>query len=380
MTLWANHAHKDYVDTVRHFVREVVAPQAEAIDRDDVYPVELVKELARRGLSTVTLPLDYGGGGKDFSYGVALLEEVAYGSPSVAICLITIFQASTIIRLFGQESLKDRYLPRFRDGLLSSYALTEANHGSDIRSLDTKAVRDGDEWVISGEKQFITGGVAAEFFIILAQTEAGVSTFAVPGDAKGLTRYVGERSATFGLRNGPHVNVALDRVRVPADHLIGVDGKGVRQAVTTLNYSRTLAAGVSLGIARAAFDGALKHARQRVAFDQKVAEFQGIQWYFADMLTRIDAARLLVYKAAAESLTSGVDTARYGSEAKLMASMLATEVASTAVRICGVHGVSLNSPFGRYLRDAQAYEVGGGSVEILRNTIGKYLLKDEVAG
>jgi alkylation response protein AidB-like acyl-CoA dehydrogenase len=375
MPLWLSHAENEYVESVRDFVRENILPHAEAIDRDDIYPVEIVKAIAREGLSTITLPQEYGGAGKEFSYGVALLEEVAYGSPSVAICLITIFQAQTIIRLFGQQSLKDRYLPLFRQGLLSSYALTEANHGSDIRSLDTKAVRDGDEWVITGEKQFITGGVAAEFFIILAETEAGVSSFAVPAGAKGLSSYIGERSATFGLRNGPHVNVVLDRVRVPLDHLIGTDGKGVRQAVTTLNYSRTLAAGVSIGIARAAFDGALKHAKGRVAFDQKVAEFQGIQWYFADMLTRIDAARLLVYQAA-RSLTTGVDTARYGSEAKLMASTLATEVASTAVRICGVYGVSVNSPFGRYLRDAQAYEVGGGSVEILRNTIGKYLLKD----
>jgi alkylation response protein AidB-like acyl-CoA dehydrogenase len=379
MALWPAYADKEYVESVRTFVREWIDPHADAIDRDDIYPVEIVKEIARRGLSTVTLPEQYGGGGKDFSYAVALLEEVAYSSPSVAICLITIFQASTILRLFGQDSLRDRYLPQFRRGLLSSYALTEANHGSDIRTLDTKAVRDGDEWVITGEKQFITGGAAAEFFIILAETEIGVSAMAVPGDAVGLGRYVGERSATFGLRNGPHVNVVLDKVRVPADHLIGIEGKGVRQAVTTLNYSRTLAAGVSLGIARAAFDGALRHAKGRVAFDQRVVDFQGIQWYFADMLTRIDAARLLVYKAAAESLTTGVDTARFGSEAKLMASTLATEVASTAVRICGVHGVSVNSPFGRYLRDAQAYEVGGGSVEILRNTIGKYLSKDLVA-
>jgi len=376
MSLWPAYAEKEYVESLRTFVREVIDPQAEMLDRDDVYPVEIVKELARRGLSSVTLPQQYGGGGKDFSYAVALLEEVAYSSPSVAICLITIFQASTIIRLYGQDSLKDRWLPKFPRGLLSSYALTEANHGSDIRTLDTKAVRDGTDWVITGEKQFITGGVAAEFFIILAETEAGVSTFAVPGDAPGLSRYVGERSATFGLRNGPHVNVVLDGVRVPADHLIGIDGKGVRQAVTTLNYSRTLAAGVSLGIARAAFDGALKHAKSRVAFDQKVIDFQGIQWYFADLLPRIDAARLLVYKAAAESLASGVDTARFGSEAKLMASILATEVASTAVRICGVHGVSMNSPFGRYLRDAQSYEVAGGSVEILRNTIGKYLARE----
>lgn len=377
MNLWSPLVAEDYINTLRSHVREHIAPHAYAIDRDDVYPVDIVKELARSGLSTITLPEKYGGGGKEFPYGVALLEEVGYGSASAAICLITIFQASTIINLFGQDSLKDRYLPLFRQGLLSSYALTEANHGSDIRSLDTKAVRDGDDWVLTGEKQFVTGGVAAELFVILAETDIGVSAFAVPADAAGLNRYIGERSATFGLRNGPHVNVRLDGVRVPADHLIGVEGKGVRQAVTTLNYSRTLAAGVSIGIARAAFDGALKHAKERVAFDSKIVEFQGIQWYFAEMLTRIDAARLLVYRAA-DALTTGEDIARYGSEAKLIASTLATDVASRAVGICGVYGVTAESPFGRYLRDAKAYEVGGGSVEILKNTIGKYLTRDLV--
>lgn len=375
MALWSSHVADDFTNELRDHVREHITPLAGVIDRDDIYPVEIIKELARAGLSTVTLPQQYGGGGKAFPYGVALLEEVGYGSASAAICLITIFQASTIINLFGQDSLKDRYLPMFRQGLLSSYALTEANHGSDIRSLDTKAVRDGDDWILTGEKQFVTGGVAAELFVILAETEVGVSAFAVPADAAGLERYIGERSATFGLRNGPHVNVRLDGVRVPGDHLIGVEGKGVRQAVTTLNYSRTLAAGVSLGIARAAFDGALAHAKERVAFDTKIVEFQGIQWYFADMLTRIDAARLLVYRAA-DALTTGRDIARYGSEAKLLASTLATEVASKAISICGVYGVTAESPLSRYFRDAKAYEVGGGSVEILRNTIGKYLTRD----
>jgi len=375
MSRWSPYVSSDYVETLRRFVADRIAPIADDVDREDVYPVEVIRELARAGFTTITLPEQYGGGGRDFRHAVSLFEEVGYGSASAAICLITIFQASTIIRLFGADALKEQWLPKFCQGLLSSYALTEASHGSDIRTLDTKAVRHGDSWVIDGEKQFITGGVAAELFVILAQTPVGVSAFAVPADSPGLTRYVGERSATFGLRNGPHVNVRLEGVRVPADHLIGVEGKGVRQAVTTLNYSRTLAAAVSLGVARAAFDAAFEHAVNRKAFDQRVVDFQGIQWYFADMLTRIDAARLLAYRAA-DALTAGVDTARYGSEAKLMASTLATEVASRAVGICGVYGVTVNSPFGRFLRDAKAYEVGGGSVEILRNTIAKTLMSE----
>lgn len=210
-------------------------------------------------------------------------------------------------------------------------------------------------------------------FVILAETPVGVSVFAVPRDAPGVSIYEGENSATFGLRNGPHMNVVFDDVRLPADHLIGEEGKGVRQAATVLNHSRTLAGAISLGIARAAFEGALAFARDRVAFDQNVIDFQGIQWYFADMLAEIDAARLLIDRAAA-ALDQGEQIARWGSEAKLKASTVATDVAVRAAQICGAYGIMENAPFGRYLRDAKAYEIAGGSNEILKNTIAKALM------
>ena len=250
--------------------------------------------------------------------------------------------------------------------------MTEASHGSDIRSLETKARREGDSWVIRGEKHFITSAMGAEFFVILAETEQGVSAFAVPRETTHLSLYEGRNSATFGLRNGPHLNLLLEDVRVPLDHLIGTEGKGVRQAVTTLDYSRTLAAAISIGIARAAFDGAYAHVAQRQAFGQAVLGFQGIQWYLADALSEIDAARLLVFHAA-RALDTHVAIDRSGSEAKLRASEVATRVASMAVQVCGAHGAMINSPFGRYLRDAKTYEIAGGSSEILKNTIGKYL-------
>jgi alkylation response protein AidB-like acyl-CoA dehydrogenase len=376
MSLWPNYAEADFVEHVSRFVREKIIPEADRIDREDIYPTEIVRQIMLDGLTTITLPTEYGGGGRDYSYATALCEEVAYGSAATAISLITIFQAQTIINLYGSESLKQRYLPLFPKGLICSYALTEANHGSDIRTLDTKARREGDYWVITGEKAFITSGSCAEFFIILAETENGVSAFAVPGGVENLSTYIGEKSATFGLRNGPHVNLKLDGVRVPLDHLIGEDGKGVRQAVTTLDFSRTLAAAVSMGVARAAFDGALAHAAGRTAFDQKVLDFQGIQWYFAEMLSDIDSARLLVYHAA-RVLSTGdhFEIMRFTSEAKLKASAVATKVAAQAIQICGVYGTTINSPFGRYLRDAKTYEVGGGSAEVLKNAIARCLVR-----
>ncbi len=371
--LWTPHVDEAFVSGLRTFAATTVLPEADRIDRDDVYPVDIVRMMAARGYNTLTLPGAYGGAGLSWGHAAAMFEEISVASAATGICLITIYQAQTMIRLFGEDSLKNRYLPEFGKGLVSAYALTESNHGSDITKLDTQAWRDGEEWVITGEKHFITSGTAAEFYIILAQTDVGVSVFAVPGDAPGVSRYEGQNSATFGLRNGPHMNIVFDRVRLPADHLIGVEGKGVRQAVSVLNYSRTLAGAVSLGIARAAFEGALAYARDRQAFRQRVLEFQGIQWYFADMLTEIDAARLLIYRAAT-ALDSGKQAPRWGSEAKYMAASVATRVATQAAQICGAYGIMENAPFGRYLRDAKAYEVAGGSSEILKNTIAKCLL------
>ncbi len=371
--LWPACVEESYVSGLRAYVARVITPEGDRIDREDVYPVEIMRDLARQNYSTVVMPKEFGGQGLGYRHAAAICEEIAVGSAAVGVSLITIFQAQTMIRLFGEDSLKQRYLPAFAQGLLSSYALTEASHGSDIRKLDTKARREGTEWVVTGEKHFITSGSAAELFVILAQTDKGVSVFAVPRDAAGVSIYEGRNSATFGLRNGPHMNVVLDEVRLPADHMIGEEGKGVRQAATVLNHSRTLAGAISLGIARAAFEGALQFARDRIAFDQRVLDFQGIQWYFADMLTEIDAARLLIYRAA-EALDSKQQVPRWGSEAKLKASTVATAVATQAAQICGAYGIMENAPFGRYLRDAKAYEIAGGSNEILKNTIAKFII------
>jgi alkylation response protein AidB-like acyl-CoA dehydrogenase len=375
---WPAMVEPDLVQEIRRFAADLIAPRAHELDAEDLYAKDIVKQLAERGFNTVSLPQEYGGGGKSYGAATAVCEEVGYASAGVAISLITIFQAQTIIRLYGSDSLRTTWLPQFARGLLSSYALTEAAHGSDIRSLETKAAFDGTHWVLNGEKSFITSGSAAEFFIILAETASGVSVFAVPGGTPGLSSYVGENSATFGLRNGPHVNIVLRDVRLPADHLVGVEGKGVRQAVGTLNYSRTLAAAVSIGIARAAFDHAVAFAANRRAFGQTVIEFQGIQWYLAEMLSRIDAARLLVY-AAARALDTGVEVLRLASAAKLIASEVATEVAAKAVQICGAYGTTVNAPFGRFLRDAKTYEIGGGSSEVLKNSLTRRILQHPAA-
>ena len=375
MSFWRYLADANLAQEAREFTAEVVRPVADQIDHEDVYPVDLVAQTAALGWNAMTLPTEYGGGGESMENALGVIEELGAGSASLGVSLITILQSSKIIELFGSESLKERILPRYAKGLRASYALTERAHGSDIRTLDTKAIGSIQSgWVINGEKAFITSGSRAEFFVVLAETPVGVSAFAVDRDAPGVSLRQTREAQTFGLRNGPHVNVVLEDVELPGDALIGTEGVGLKQALITLSNSRTLAAGISLGIARAAFDDAFAYVRQRPAFDGKVIDFQGIQWYFAQSAAEIDAARLLTYQAARD-LDTGGDYQRSSSAAKLLAGELATRVAGMAVQVCGAHGTQETSPFGRYFRDAKAYEVAGGSSEVLKNTIAKSFIK-----
>lgn len=374
MSFWRFLSDQSYAAPARQFGQEVVVPEAERLDVEDLYPVDLIRQTAEHGWNSMTLPTRYGGSGASMHAALGVFEELGAASASLGISLITILQSSKIIELYGADSLKERVLPRYANGLRASYALTESGHGSDIRTLDTKAHRTDRGWIINGEKAFITSGSAAEFFVVLAETPVGVSTFAVERDTEGVSDRRTRNAETFGLRNGPHVNLVLDDVEVPPDALIGVEGKGLKQALVTLSNSRTLAAGISLGIARAAFDGAFDYISGRPAFGGKVVDFQGIQWYFAEMGAELDAARLLCYQAAADLDADG-DYQRSSSAAKLLAGQLATKIAGMAVQVCGAHGTQEINPFGRYFRDAKAYEVAGGSNEVLKNTYAKSLIK-----
>jgi alkylation response protein AidB-like acyl-CoA dehydrogenase len=364
-----------FQEEIREFTKEKIIPTADERDRKDLYPKEIIKEMAAQGYTALTVPKKYNGLNRSKIDACILMEEVAYGCAATAISLITIFQAETMLLLFGNEKVKSHYLPLFREGLIASYSLTESKRGSDIRSVDTKAEKKGGSWIINGKKTFITSGSAAEFFILLAETNKGVSIFAVDRSLPGITTEIGDYSQTIGLRNGPHVDAYFEDVAVPDYCLVGEEGKGVKQAVITLNNSRTAAAAISVGIARAAYEHSLEWVSSRKAFDQSVIDFQGIQWMFADMLMNINASRLLTYQAAFLH-DIGKASISESSQAKLFAGQMATKVCSDAIQVCGAYGTTVNAPFGRYLRDAKSYEIAGGSNEILRNTIGKEIKKN----
>ena len=244
MSFWRYLVDESVAAPAREFAQTVVRPVADQIDTDDVYPVELVAKTAEHGWNSMTLPTRYGGQGASMEDALGVFEELGAGSASLGVSLITILQSQKIIELYASESLKERVLPRYAMGLRASYALTEGGHGSDIRTLDTKVARTDKGWVINGEKAFITSGSRAEFFVVLAETPVGVSAFAVDRDAPGVSTRETREAETFGLRNGPHVNLVLEDVEVPEDALIGEEGNGLRQALVTLSNSRTLAAGI----------------------------------------------------------------------------------------------------------------------------------------
>lgn len=374
MSLWKEFESASFLHSVREFTREHVKPVADEVDRDDLYPADIVERAAEAGFNALILPAQYGGAGSTFHRVVSFYEEIGTASASVGISLNSNFQAQNAILRSGCETLRQRYLPQFATGLKASYALTERNHGSDIRTLDTRAVRDAECWELNGQKSFITSGSGADLFIILAQTDEGLGVFAVPRDVPGVSTFVSDRSETFGLRNGPHVELLLQRVRIPHDHLIGEVGKGLKVVVSNLNYSRTLNAAMAIGLARTAFEESLAYVRQRKAFGQHVYDFQGIQWYFAESLAQIDAARLLLYSAA-DAIDAQDDIERHSSEAKFMCCTVANAVTAKAIQVCGAYGTMVNSPFNRYWRDAKTFEIGGGSMEVLKNTMGRYLAK-----
>ena len=374
MSLWTEFEDADVVRSFRSFARGHVKPKAAEIDRLDLYPTELVQIAADQGFNALIVPQAYGGAGCTFRRVVSFFEEVGAHSAAVGISLNSNFQAQNAILRSGSEALKQLYLPRFAQGLKASYALTERNHGSDIRSLDTTAVRQVDHWLLNGQKSFITSGTGADLFIILVQTEDGLGVFAVPRDLPGVSTFVSDRSETFGLRNGPHVELMLKDVQVPLSHLIGDVGKGLKVVVSNLNYSRTLNAAMAIGAARSAFEESLAYVKQRKAFDQHVFDFQGIQWYFAESLAEIDAARLLLYSAA-EAIDAQRDIDRHSSEAKLVCCGVANRVTAQAIQVCGAYGTMVNSPFNRYWRDAKTFEIGGGSMEVLKNNLGRYLTR-----
>ncbi|HXI59544.1 MAG TPA: acyl-CoA dehydrogenase [Polyangia bacterium] len=367
-------------DTARAFATQEVLPQAAAIDREHRFPKELVAKMGELGLMGVAVPEAWGGAGMDtVSYALAL-EEIsrACASTGVIMSVLNSLVCDPILR-FGSEAQKKRWLPALASGkALGCFALSEPEAGSDASAQRTTAVRDGERFVINGTKNFITNGPVADVVLLFATTDAtkksrGISAFLVPTDTPGLK--IGATDDKLGIRGAPSAQIFFTDCAVGADAMLGPAGDGFKVAMTTLDGGRIGIAAQAVGIARAAFEDATKYALERKTFGQPIAEHQAIQFKLADMCTEIDAARLLVWRAAVKKDGGG----RYTSEAsmaKLYASEAANRAAKEAVQIFGGYGYLTDFPVERHFRDAKITEIYEGTSEIQRLVIASALLKD----
>jgi len=366
-------------DMVADFVDEEIVPRAAEIDETDEFPRDVVDQMAELGLMGMPIPEEYGGAGLDYHAYAAALAEISRGSGGVG----TIVAAHTslacnMVYEFGSEAQKEDYLTPMAAGEdVGAFALTEAGAGSDVPNMDCEAEHDGDEYVVNGSKLWISNGSVADTITLFAKTDPsadahGISSLIVrPEEDEGF--HVENTEDKLGDKGCPTAELRFDDVRLPEDRLIGAEGNGFVQALKTLNGGRITIAARGVGIAQAALDQALAYAQGREQFDQPISDFQAIQHKLADMDTKLQAARMLMHRAADLKMRDE-SYIKEAAQAKLYASEISREVSNEAIQIHGGYGYVKDFPVERYLRDAKINEIYEGTSEVLRNTIADQLL------
>jgi alkylation response protein AidB-like acyl-CoA dehydrogenase len=368
---------RDIQELAREFAAAEIEPNAAAWDREHGFPRELLDKLGALGLLGVCVPEEYSGAGADFVSYVLVLEELSRADAGVGVTVAVHTSAVALpILAFGTEEQQARFVPPLARGeVIGAFALTEPEAGSDAGSLRTAATPDGDGWSISGAKQWITNGDFAGTVLLFARTDpstpgaAGVSAFLLDGDQVRVTR-VEEK---LGLNSSSTVDLVVEDVSVGRDRLLHDEGKGFAVAMATLDGGRIGIAAQAVGIAQAGYDAARAYALERRQFGKRIAEFQAIQWKLADMATEIDAARLLVHRAAWLK-ERGLPHTEAGAKAKLYASAVARRQTGEAIQILGGYGYTKEFPVERYYRDAKITEIYEGTSEIQRLVIARSLL------
>ena len=361
----------------REFAAAEIEPHAAEWDREHRFPKELFGKLAELGLMGVCIPEEYGGAGADFLSYILVLEELSRGDAGVGVTVAVHTSAVTLpILTFGTDEQKSRFVPPLARGeALGAFALTEPEAGSDAGALRTAATANGDGWSISGAKQWITNGRYAGTFLLFARTDQdtpgakGVSAFILDADHVKVTR----DEEKLGLNSSVTNDIVVEGAEVGPERLLHAEGKGFEVAMATLDGGRIGIAAQALGIAEAAYEAARAYALERKQFGKRIAEFQAIQWKLADMATEIDAARMLVYRAAWLK-EQGRPHAEEGAKAKLFASEMARRQTAEAIQIFGGYGYTKEFPVERYYRDAKITEIYEGTSEIQRLVIARSIL------
>ena len=367
-------------DLVRKIADEKVRPLAAQLDREGTFSWELVKIFAEAGFYSVIIPEEYGGMGQGVMELAIMSEELAKACAGVTLSVAASALGIFPIIISASDEQKSRYLPDYAEGkYIAGFCLTEPEAGSDAGSIRTRAVRDGDEYVLNGTKVFITNGGVAKVYTVIAMTDPskgsrGASAFIVQDDFPGFK--LGKEEDKMGIRASATREIIFDDCRVPVENRIGREGEGFKVAMKTLDKSRPGVAAQALGIAQGALDLAIDYARHRHQFGQPIASHQGIQFMLADMATQVEAARALVY-AAARMIDSGAkNIGKVSAMSKLMASDVAMKVATDAVQIFGGYGYMRDYPIEKYMRDAKITQIYEGTNQIQRMVIARALIRE----
>ncbi|HEV2369743.1 MAG TPA: acyl-CoA dehydrogenase family protein [Acidimicrobiales bacterium] len=375
-------AQVEFRDSMRRFCLDRIAPRAAEVDRSGQFPWDNFKDCVEMELPALGLPVAYGGAGADHVTQAIMVEELARVCGSSSLFVLISKLGMIPVMLWGSEELKRRYLPRVASGAAqASYCLSEADAGSDVASMKTRAVRDGDHYVLTGSKYWITNAGVSDTYTVFARTgpdagHRGISCFLVEAE---WGVQVAKLEDKLGMRGSPTGEVVFDEVRVPAANLIGEEGNGFYMAMATLDRSRPTIGAQAVGLGQGALDHAVEYVGQRKQFGRPVGDFQGVQFMVADMATRIEAARALVHRACAavdalEAGGSSDDLTRFGAMAKCFASDVAMAVAVDAVQLLGGYGYTKDFPVERYLRDAKVTQIYEGTNQVQRVVISKRVL------
>ncbi|MBF45509.1 MAG: acyl-CoA dehydrogenase [Flavobacteriales bacterium] len=374
-----NENQKLIAEMIRSFSEKEITPNIKLWDDNQIFPVNVFKKLGKLGLMGVLIPQKYGGSGFGYAEYVTAIEELAKVDPSIGLSMAAHNSLCTgHIMQFGNEEQKKKYLPKLASAeFLGAWGLTEHNTGSDSGGMSTTAVKDGDDWVLNGSKNFITHAISGDVVVVVVRTgekrdSKGMSAFIVDKGTLGLT--TGKKEDKLGMRASETAELIFDNCRVPQANLLGNIGDGFIQAMKVLDGGRISIAALSLGIAKGAYEAALKYAKERVQFGKPIAQHQAIAFKLADMATTIEASELLIFKAVGKKNANQKVTLD-GAMAKYYSSEVAVKVSTDAVQILGGYGYSKDFPVERFYRDSKLCTIGEGTSEIQKIVISKQIMR-----
>jgi alkylation response protein AidB-like acyl-CoA dehydrogenase len=370
--------HREIRKVVRELAEEKIAPFAAEVDEEARYPEEAAAALLAADFHAPHVPEQYGGAGADALATVIVIEEIARVCMSSSLIPAVNKLGSLPVQIAGSEELKAKYLGKLARGEGGfSYCLSEPDAGSDAAGMTTRAVRDGEEWVLNGTKRWITNAGVSEYYTVLAVTDAksrtrGISAFVVEKSDEGVS--FGAKEKKLGIKGSPTREVYFDNVHIPGDRIIGGVGTGFETAMRTLDHTRVTIAAQAVGVAQGALDYALGYALERRQFGRPIADFQGLQFMLADMGMKVEAARQMTYAAAGRSERGDLDLTFFGAAAKCFASDVAMEVTTNAVQVLGGYGFTRDYPVERMMRDAKITQIYEGTNQVQRIVMARQLL------